>query len=88
MLSIIVTAIYYLLWIINALIFVRCIFSWFPGAEESRIGSLLVTLTEPALAPVRRLLMRFEFARNLPVDLSPIVAFLIITFLVQILRFL
>jgi len=81
-LSIIFSALYYLIWIIVVLITVRSFLSWFPGVSESRFGAFLFTLTEPVLGPIRRLVMRFSFARSSPFDFSPIVAILLL-FLLQ-----
>jgi YggT family protein len=43
------------------------------------IGDILYRLTEPVLAPIRRVLDRFM--PNLGLDLSPVVAFLLIWFI-------
>ena len=71
-----------LIWFIVTCIFVRSILSWFPGASESKLGSILVTLTEPVLSPIRKVFMKFAFARSSPIDFSPIVAMLLL-FLIQ-----
>jgi YggT family protein len=80
--SIIFGALNKLIWIIIALIFVRCVFSFFPSAYSSRVGSLLVTLTEPVLWPIRKLFMKFKFARSSPYDFTPMVAVLLL-YLIQ-----
>ena len=72
------------LWLMNIAIAVRCVLSWFPGGEGSRIGRWFVAFTEPVLGPIRRLLMRFEFARSVPIDFSPIVAWLLLIILQRI----
>lgn len=82
MLSIIVTALYYLIWIIAVLIVVTSLLTWIPGASESGVGRFLNSLTEPIVAPIRKLFMRFGFARSSPVDFSPMVALLLL-FLLQ-----
>lgn len=81
-LYIILSALNYLIWIIVVLIFLRSILSWFPGGSESKTGSILFTLTEPILGPIRRVFMKFEFARSSPFDFSPVVAILLL-FLLQ-----
>lgn len=56
------------------LIVLRALMSWLPLSEDNKINSFLVMMTEPVVAPVRRLLGKIEFTRELPVDFSPIVA--------------
>lgn len=62
-------------------IWIRVILSWFPlasGGLMGRINDLLVTITEPLLGPIRRVLPRAGMF-----DLSPIVAALGIEILVR-----
>ncbi|MDR3552825.1 MAG: YggT family protein [Clostridia bacterium] len=68
-----------LIYAMNILIVIRCVLSFFPQTLYSQGGKVIVAITEPLLAPCRKLLMRFDFARSLPVDLSPILAFLILS---------
>jgi YggT family protein len=81
-LYVILDALNLLIWVIVTCIFVRSILSWFPGATESKVGSILFTLTEPVLSPIRKVFMKFEFARSSPIDFSPVVAILLL-FLIQ-----
>ncbi len=60
---------------------VRAILSWIPPARESRIFEFLMRITEPIIYPVRRLLMRMEWVRRCPLDLSVLVVFILITIL-------
>jgi len=66
------------LWLINLLILARVIISWFPVSRDNEIVRILYQITEPILAPIRSLLQRSSFSRNLMFDLSPIIAFLLI----------
>ena len=54
-------------------IFVRIILSWFGTSYANRLMRFLIRLTEPLLAPLRRLLPMVGMF-----DVSPIVAFLIV----------
>lgn len=54
-------------------IFVRIILSWFGASYANRFMRLLIRLTEPLLAPLRRMLPKVGMF-----DVSPIVAFLIV----------
>ena len=78
LLNIVQNALNKLIYIIVLLILARSILSWFPGAAVSRAGSLLVMLTEPILSPIRRIFMRFEFARTSPLDFTPLVAIILL----------
>ncbi len=66
--------------IINFLILVRVVVSWLP-IGHNRFVELLYTLTEPILAPVRKLMSRSMSGRGVGLDFSPIIAFLLIRFL-------
>lgn len=61
---------YYLLWVIQIMLFLRAIFSWFLQEEESGFMFVLVGLTEPVLIPFRALLRRSEKMRSIPIDFS------------------
>ena len=63
------------------LILARVLLSWFPINPGGPMGQLLGWIhaaTEPVLAPVRRLLPAFG-----PLDLSPLVVLLFLSFVVQ-----
>lgn len=49
--------------------------SWFPNARESSIGQFLAKICEPYLEPFRKIIPSFGM-----MDLSPIVAFLVLNF--------
>ena len=69
-----------LVYVYQLCIIVRIILSWFPlqpGGFVARIADVLVTITEPVLGPLRRILPRTGF-----IDLSPIVALLLLQFVV------
>ncbi len=67
-----------------ALVF-RCICSWIPQLSNSSVGNFIYSITEPVVAPVRRLLYRLiPSLERLPIDLSVLTVFLIIDFLMLI----
>lgn len=80
--DIIKVTLYYFLQIIFYLIFGRAMLSWFVRDGRNPIMSLLVSLTEPLLHPIRELLFKFKIGGNM-VDFSPLVAILIIQLLMQ-----
>jgi YggT family protein len=65
----------YILWLA---ILVRVILSWFPVDRSNPIIRLVWDVTEPVLAPFRRVIPRIGMF-----DLSPLAAFLVISFLQQ-----
>ena len=59
-------------------ILIRVILSWFPVDPSNPIIRILWEITEPVLAPFRRVIPRIGMF-----DLSPLAAFLVISFLQQ-----
>ena len=72
----------WLLGLLNLLIFIRILLSWFYPVGRDPWTRLLVDLTEPILAPLRSVLSRIL---PLPLDLSPIAAWLLIIVLQNLL---
>jgi YggT family protein len=64
-----------ILWIA---ILIRVILSWFPVDPSNPIIRIVWEITEPVLAPFRRVIPRIGMF-----DLSPLAAFLVISFLAQ-----
>ncbi len=69
--SILSTLIYYYSW---ALI-IYILMSWFPNARSSGIGQFLGRICEPYLEPFRRFIPSIGM-----IDISPIVAFMVLNF--------
>ena len=67
-----------LLQILSIAILVRVLLTWFPIDQSNPIVRLLFDVTEPVLAPFRRIIPRIGMF-----DLSPLAAFLVISFLQQ-----
>jgi len=63
-------------------IFLRAILSWVMPVGRDRWTRILVDITEPILAPIRSLLLKYL---RIPIDLSPIVAWLLIILLQRLL---
>lgn len=61
------------------LILIRALISWVSPDPYNPIVQFLYRMTEPILEPIRRLLP------NLPIDISPLIAFFAIIFLKQFL---
>lgn len=76
--SILYTIISLLFGIVEIAILVRVFLSWLPIPREHRAIELLYQFTEPILAPIRNIIERSPFGRNMMFDFSPIIAFLLI----------
>ena len=70
---------------LQMLMFVRAIMSWIMMEEENTFTRFLNLVTDPIIMPVRMLLEKVEFIRNMPMDISFFVAFLILVIIQNIL---
>ena len=77
---------YYLLWVLQIMLFLRAILSWFMQEEESEFMFILVCLTEPVLMPFRALLQRSEKMRSIPIDFSLTFAMIVLILLQTLLE--
>ncbi len=75
--------IYFLCWVLTILIILRALISWFPLNPESRLVVLLYQLTEPVLAPLRRIIPRTGM-----IDLTPMIAIIIIWIIASLVEYL
>ena len=58
---------------------VRAVLSWLPNmSRENPFIVLLNQVTEPVLSPIRALVEKSSFGKNSMLDLSPLIAFLLI----------
>ena len=62
-----------LIWILTMAIFLRAIISWFPINPSNPLVVLLHQITEPILAPLRRVIPRIGM-----VDITPLVAIILL----------
>ena len=86
-LAVLIVAVIYLIRIIQFFICVRAVFSWnsaFTG-KFGRIYQFLCFVTEPVIAPVRAILSNISALRNLPIDFSSLIAFLLLTLISSLL---
>lgn len=61
-------------------IFVRAILSWFPVRGDNPVIAILYQVTEPILAPLRAVIPRIGM-----IDITPMVASLILIVIIQVL---
>lgn len=71
-------ALVWLLELVELAIFVRVIISWLPVPKDGQFMRILYTITEPILAPIRGMVERSSIGKNMMMDFSPIIAFLLI----------
>ena len=66
-----------LLSFIQIAMLIRAILSWFP--IDNRFVDFICTMTEPFIYPIRRLFEKMGWFQGLPVDVSFMVSYLLIT---------
>lgn len=75
-------AINLVLWVFEWALIIRVLLTWLPVSRNNKFVDLLYTITEPVLGPIRNMLSRSSFMNNSMFsmfDFSPIVAFLLIS---------
>jgi len=77
MLGTIFEIIMYLIQLYGFAIIVYILMSWFPGARESQFGYYLGLIVEPYLEPFRKIIPPIGM-----IDISPIVALLVLHYLI------
>ena len=60
-------------------ILIRAILSWFPIKQDNQLFVILNQITEPVLAPLRRVIPSLGF-----IDITPLVALILLQFVMQI----
>jgi YggT family protein len=69
-----------LIYILNFAIIIRALMSWFNPSMENPIVRFVIEITEPVLAPLRRIVPRIGM-----IDITPIVAILLMNVILQVL---
>lgn len=69
--------------VLSFLILARVLCSWFIRNPYNRLYQILLALTEPLLAPCRKLLERFQ--GNLMIDFSPVLALFLLSIIYRVL---
>ncbi|HAA24656.1 MAG TPA: YggT family protein [Ruminiclostridium sp.] len=64
--------------VIEILILVRVILSWIPFRTQNAFVVFIHSVTEPILGPIRNLVSRSSFGKNLMFDVSPILAYVVL----------
>jgi YggT family protein len=68
-----------MLTVLQLLMFARALTSWILADDDSPIVEFLYAVTEPLIIPVRALLERSEFIRDLPIDVSFFATYILLT---------
>ena len=63
---------------------IRAVLSWFP-IEPNKFIDFIHAITEPLIVPIRALFDRMGWFRGLPIDISFMVVYLLITVLLLVL---
>ena len=66
-----------LIYAFDFLLLVNAVCSWVPEWRMSKVYMLSSRIIDPILAPIRKLMLRFDWARRCPIDLSFIVLVLL-----------
>lgn len=79
--NILFQVLYYALTIFQLILLARVLLSWFPNVDRSNpLIRLVFDLTEPILQPIRNLM-----PRDMMIDFSPLIVFLVISVLQRLL---
>ncbi|MDM8001234.1 MAG: YggT family protein [Dehalococcoidia bacterium] len=76
-----VTAVITVCYVLIVAIIIRSLMSWFAVDSKNILMNILHTITEPILGPLRRILPRLE-----TIDISPMVAIILLYVIVWLLR--
>ena len=67
--------------VLNIAILARVLLSWFPAGQGTRLATIVFDITEPILAPVRKILPPAGM-----IDLSPMVAWILLIVAQNVIR--
>ena len=68
-----------LLFALELCMLIRAILSWFPIKDGNPILLFVTMVTEPIVAPIRALFDHFGWFRNIPIDISFFVAYILLS---------
>lgn len=72
--------------IFEYLMLFRAIMSWFPQMQGGKLFAFVYGITEPIIMPFRKLLQNVNALRGFPIDISFMLAFMMIVFLEMLLQ--
>ncbi len=71
--------------VIEFLMMGRAILSWIPMDDDNPVEEFLYTVTEPVIMPVRAVLDYFGWFQSLPIDMSFLITFILLSILEMLL---
>ena len=78
---VVVATVRVLLVALQFLMMARAIISWLPVNEDNPIVVFLYSVTEPVIMPVRSVIERFGWFEGLPIDMSFLITFMLLSIL-------
>ena len=81
LLYIVAATVRFLIAAIQFLLLARAIISWLPFEEDHPIVSFLYAVTEPVIMPVRAVINRLGLFEGLPIDMSFLITFMLLSVL-------
>ncbi|HHT54354.1 MAG TPA: YggT family protein [Clostridiales bacterium] len=81
----IITIVKILIYALQFAMLLRAVMSWIPDIQDNKFSDFLYTVTEPVVLPVRMLFEKLRWFQNFPLDVSFIVAYLLLAILSAIL---
>jgi len=82
---VIITIVKIFIYVLQLAMLLRAVMSWIPDMQENKFSDFLYTVTEPVVIPVRMLFEKMNWFQNMPLDVSFIVAYLLLAILSAIL---
>jgi len=74
--------------LLDVFIIIRVLMSWFPIDRNNPFVKIIYTLTEPILAPIRKMLFNSPLGgQGMMLDFSPIIAMLLFDLILNALRY-
>lgn len=74
---VVANTVYYLIMVMQVMLLIRAVLSWITD-EDGALSRFFYYATEPILFPIRKLLERSETIRNMPIDISYMVAMVVL----------
>ena len=81
----IITIVKILIYALQFAMLLRAVMSWIPDIQDNKFSDFLYTVTEPVVLPVSMLFEKLRWFQNFPLDVSFIVAYLLLAILSAIL---
>ncbi len=81
----VVNVTYLLISALQLIMLLRAIMSWLPFDDSSPLFRFVYIVTEPVILPVRNIMDKIGFLSGLPIDLSFLVTYMLLSFVLYLL---